>query len=414
MSKSNPRPAMTRPRLLAVIISAVTACTFSVLCSLAAADDDDDPRIRDTLSGNYAQQQFLAGERVEVSNANVADDIFAAGQEVKFDTVSANHVIAAGGSLWLTNLSVDDLILAGWQMDLSGTVKDDVIAAACPVCPVGGTVHLSNSMQVGDQAHLVAREVSVDGKIGGNLYAVAQRVELSGVVGGDAHIEAQHIVLKRDARIDGNLRWAGPSAPEMDEGAVVAGQIVEVEPIIPFEKEGPEHPVWWYVMMGVLALIGVLLAFVLLVAVVQWAVPGLLASAAATARTAMWASLGRGLAVALLGPAVVALLMASVIGIPIGMITSAALFLLFVLGFVAISYCIGLYLRGLRSKNDVISSSGGRILWTVIGMFVMFIVALIPFIGWVVDFLAVIAGVGAVVSEIGPLLRGARTASATR
>jgi hypothetical protein len=118
--------------------------------------------------------------------------------------------------------------------------------------------------------------------------------------------------------------------------------------------------------------------------------------------------------VALLGPAVVALLMASVIGIPIGMITSAALFLLFVLGFVAISYCIGLYLRGLRSKNDVISSSGGRILWTVIGMFVMFIVALIPFIGWVVDFLAVIAGVGAVVSEIGPLLRGARTASATR
>jgi hypothetical protein len=111
---------------------------------------------------------------------------------------------------------------------------------------------------------------------------------------------------------------------------------------------------------------------------------------------------------------VVALLMASVIGIPIGMITSATLFLLFVLGFVAISYCIGLYLRGLRAKRNVISGAAERILWTAIGLFVMFFVALVPFIGWVVDFLAVVAGVGAVVSEIGPLLRGAGTAQAAR
>ena len=127
----------------------------------------------------------------------------------------------------------------------------------------------------------------------------------------------------------------------------------------------------------------------------------------------MWASLGRGLVVALLGPAVVALLMASVIGIPVGMITSAALFLLFVLGFVAISYCIGLYVRR-RSSQNTLSGTGSRILSTALGMIVMFVVALVPFVGWVVDFLAVIAGVGAVVSEIGPLLRGAGTASVTR
>ena len=414
MLNSHQGPPMTRPRSISFVARAAAACALLVLCSPAAADDDDDPRIKDRLSGNYTQEQFLAGEHVEVSNANVADDIFAAGQEVKFDTVSANHVIAAGGTLWLTNVTADNLILAGWQMELSGTVKDDVIAAACPVCPVGGVVRLTNSMQVGDQAHLVGREVRIAGKVGGNLYAVAQRFELSGTVAGDTHAEAKHIILKRGARIDGNLRWAGPNAPELEEGAVVAGKIVEVEPIIPFEKEGPEHPVWWYVVMGIIAVIGILLAFVLLGAVLQWAVPALLANAAATARTTMWASLGRGLAVALLGPAVVALLMASVIGIPIGMITSAALFLLFVLGYVAISYCIGLYLRGRSGQNNVVMGAGSRILTTALGMIVMFVVALVPFVGWVVDFLAVLAGVGAVVSEIGPLLRGAGSATAAR
>ena len=58
--------------------------------------------------------------------------------------------------------------------------------------------------------------------------------------------------------------------------------------------------------------------------------------------------------------------------------------------------------------------TGGRILTTALGMIVMFLVALVPFVGWVVDFLAVIAGVGAVASEVGPLLRGAGTASAAR
>lgn len=405
MFSSDQRPSMTPRRLFTILTCLVGACALALLCPPAVANGDD-PRVKDTLTGDHTGQQFVAGERVTITNANVADDIFAAGKDVKFDTATAKLIVSAGASLWLTNVTAEDLILAGGQIDLSGTVTDDVIAAACPVCPVGGYVRLNDSMQVGDEARLVGREVQVDGKVGGNLFAAGQRVVLSGEVGGNAKFEAEHIVLERGARVEGNLRWAGPNAPELREGAVVVGKIVEVEPIFPFDKKLPEHAGWWYVMMGVAAVLGILLAFVLLGVALQLAAPVLLADAASTARSDMWSSLGRGLVVSLLGPAVVALLMASVVGIPIGLVAGAALLLLFALGYVAVSYCIGLYLRHLSGKSEVVSGTGGRIVLTTVGILVLFVVGLVPFIGWVIDFLAVTAGVGAVARQIGPRMRG--------
>jgi len=369
--------------------------------SLAAADDDDDDWVKDSLSGAHQDQQFVAGERVRVTNADVADDIFAAGQDLKFDTVSAKLIVAAGASLWFRDVTADDLILAGGQMDLAGKVKDDLIAAVCPVCPVGGRLHLTKSIQIGDDARLAGREIIIDGRIGGDLYAAAQHVELSGEVAGNARIEAEHIVLAPGARIGGDLRYSGPEEPELREGAVVAGQIVEVESTIPLTEEVPEHPAWY----GVFAVIGFLMALVLLGAALQLAVPSLLSSAAATVGTGLWASLGRGLVLALLGPAAILLLMVTVVGAPIGLVGMAALFLLYALAFVTITYSVGLYVRRLFGKTDLAAGAGSRILWTAVGILALIIVGIVPFIGWAIGVLAIICGLGAVVSQLGPVFR---------
>jgi cytoskeletal protein CcmA (bactofilin family) len=372
-----------------------------ILSSVAAANDDDEDWLKDSLSGDHENQQFVAGERVEVTNANVADDIFAAGNDLKFDTVSAKLIVAAGASLWFRDVTADDLILAGGQMDLSGEVRDDIVAAVCPVCPVGGRLHLTDSMQIGDDARLVGREIVIDGRVGGDLFAVAQHFELSGNVAGDARIEAENIVLESGSRIDGDLRYAGPAEPEMRDGAIVAGQIIRVESTMPFDQEGPEHPAWY----GVFGVIGFLLALVLLGVALQLAMPGLLSSAAATVGTGLWASLGRGLVLALLGPAAIVALMVTVIGAPIGLVGLATLFLLYVLAFVTITYSVGLYARRLFGKTDLVAGAGSRILWTATGIVVLIIVGLVPFIGWAIGVLAIICGLGAVVSQLGPVFR---------
>ncbi len=416
----------TTPRqqgYLWVAMFLIGALMLAALAGVAGADNDDNDEawVREKLSGSYQEQQFLAGERIDVSNATVSDDIFAAGNDVEFDTVAAQMIVAAGASLRFTDTKAEDLIvaagaslqfedveagemmLAGGELSFAGTVEDDVVAAVCPFCPIHGRLHLKQRAQIGDDARLAGREVIVDGSVGGNLYVAGQRVELSGKVGGNAAIEAEHIVLKSGTRIAGDLRYASPNEVEMRDGATVGGQIIQVEPRIPFEKEAPEHPVW----IAVLAVFGFLLALVVLGAALQLSMPAVLAGSADAVRKGFWISVGRGLALALLGPAAVALLMATVIGFPIGILVIAALVILYAMAFVTISYSIGLYVRRLFSKGDAVTGTGATIGWTSIGIILLVIIGVIPILGWAIGILAIICGLGAVLSQLGPLFRRA-------
>ncbi len=344
MPKSSAEPS-TRRRGIAFLAKAFACICLGVAISnpCIADDDDFDDWVKDSLTGDHQDQQFVAGERVEVTNATVNDDIFAAGGDLEFDTVSAKLIIAAGASLSLRNVTADDLILSGGEMDLSGAVTDDVVAAVCPICPVGGGLHIMRSMQIGDDARLAGREIVIDGRVGGDLYAAGQHVELSGEVTGNARIAAKSIVLESGSRIDGDLRYTAPQPPELRDGAVVSGKIIEVESPISFDEETLEHPVW----IGVFAVLGFLASFILLGVALQLAVPGVLSRSAATVRTGIWASLGRGLVIALLGPAAIIFLMMTIIGAPIGLIGMAALVLLYAMAFATIAFSIGLYVRRL-------------------------------------------------------------------
>ena len=405
MHKLFKSPSTSRRSLSAAVMGLLTVAAL-VAASISVAHADD--KTISTLSGDHQKQQFVTGERVEVTNANIADDIFALGGDVIFETVSAKSVIAAGRSLSLKGITADDLIVGGGRMDVSGDIKDDVIAAVCPFCPVMGRLHLTNDMQIGDDARLAGRDIAVDGRIGGDLYAAAQQFRLSGEVVGNARIEADRIALAPGARIGGDLLYTSQTEPEVADGAVIAGQIRQVESQLPFAEGLPESWIWY----GALAVTGFVLAILLLGAALQLAAPGLLSNAAATLQAKPWSTLGRGLVLALVVPIAVALLMASVIGIPIGMVTAAGFVVLLALAFVAIAYCIGLYVRRLFGLHGIPTGSGSRILWTSLGIFILLIVGLIPFVGWAIGILAMIAGLGAVISQLSPIFRKPDTAPA--
>lgn len=413
-----------RPTYLVVIASIITALVFAMLTSVSAADDEDDDDDdekweRVSLSGTHQDQQFLAGERIDVNNATVADDIFAAGRDLEFDNAAVerivaagatlrfkdvnadNLIIAAGATLRFDDVEVEELIVAGGEVSFSGQVADDIVAATCPFCPIHGRLHLKRRAQIGDDARLAGREVVVDGRVGGNLYAAGQHVELAGQVGGDATLEAERIVLKSDARIAGDLRYASPNELELRDGASIAGEIIQVEPRIPFDREEAEDSVW----IAVLVMLGFFVALIVLGVALQLAIPGILIGSTAAISTGLWACLGRGLVLSLLAPAIAALLMATFIGAPIGILIFAALVLLYAVAFIAISYSVGLYVSRLFGKSEPTTGTGSRILWTSVGILLFVIIGMIPLIGWALAMLAIICGLGAVIGQLGPIFR---------
>ena len=257
---------------------------------------------------------------------------------------------------------------------------------------------------------MLGRDIAIDGRIGGNLNAFADDFRLAGEVVGNAKIHATRIVLAPGARIGGDLLYAGPDKPEVAEGAAVAGMIrqVETDLELPFGKVDVRDWIWYVVW----ALLGIFLAIVLLGAALQLIAPGLLSAAANTVNQQPWGSLGLGLAVAVLVPGMAVLLMVTVVGVPIGIVTIASFVVLLALAFVAIAYCIGLCLRRLLGWTDPSPGYGSRVLWTTAGIVIFAIASLIPFIGWAVGFLAILAGIGGVIQRLRPILGSCETTTA--
>lgn len=163
----------------------------------------------------------------------------------------------------------------------------------------------------------------------------------------------------------------------------------------------PTHWLWY----GVSLLVGLLLSVLLLVAAVQLLMPRLVYGAATSILEKPWHCLGRGIAIALLFPAVIALLMLTVIGIPVGLATMAAYALLLPTAYVAIAYCVGLYVRGWFGKKEQPQGRTAKIMWTLAGIGILALIALVPLLGWALLLLAMIAGLGAVIGQLGPALR---------
>ena len=220
-------------RIAAAVVCAFVTTTVAIV-PVSPVSADAKLQRQSTLTGDHTKQKFLVGERIDVKNANVADDVFAAGQHLEFEASTAKNIIAAGMTLSMNGVNADELILAAGEIKLSGSVKDDIIAATCAFCPMGGRLHLKSDLQVGDDTRLVGREVIVDGRIGGTLKAMAQSFKLTGEVTGDARIEAKDIEFAPGARIGGDLLYASKSKPQIPEG-IVQGEIRQVDAIFPFD-----------------------------------------------------------------------------------------------------------------------------------------------------------------------------------
>jgi cytoskeletal protein CcmA (bactofilin family) len=363
------------------------------------------------VTGDRAQQQFAAAERVRIE-ANVSDDVFAAGREVTVERARAHSLIAAAGRLIVRDSNIRDMFAAGLDVEFRGSIEDDAVVAVCPVCWWGsGRLLVGAEGRIGDDARLAAGTLEIEGSIGGNLHAAARRIVISGSVGGIADLTAKEIVIASGARLGGELIARSPAKPEIASGATISGPMRHIETEV--NLPDPEDVSKAIAVVAVVASVALGLGVLLLGVLGQVAVPGLLYRSAERVRAEVWGSIGRGLAWALLLPAISALLFATLIGIPAAIVLLACFMVLLVLAFVTSGYAIGLWLRHRRPLPQAQPGIGGRIGWTLLGIVILMMAWVIPFLGWIFALLALLAGLGAVAGRISTQARATETAAAS-
>ena len=357
---------MNHPARFAVLI-------VCALATSAAADERAAHRYLQQLGADV----FAAGDNARVSEA-VKGDLIAAGGELRVDAPVSGDLLAAGGSLHLEPTAAQDLYAAGGQVWFDGTLARNARIA-------GGRVSVGPKARINGNASLAGGRIEMLGSVGGYLQTAGGRVLIDGPVGGDVEVATGRLELGPRTRIAGRLRYSSSAPLVQDPAAQVQVGIERLEE--PARRRGGR-----YIAAAAIAFwtLGLMLTAAVLVA----ALPGFSGRVANTARTRFGWSLLAGFVALVVIPAAALGLLMTVIGIPLAMLAVLAYLALLLLGYVTAGIALGdaALMRWLSSRA---ARRGWRAGAASVGVLVIGLLALIPWAGPLVAFLALIAGMGA-------------------
>jgi len=331
---------------------------------------------------------FVAGASPRVAQP-VKGDLIAAGGELRIVAPVTGDLLAAGGTLRIEGTTGQNLYAAGGQVALDGSIARNARVA-------GGSVSFGPQARIAGNASLAGGRIEVLGGIGGYLQVAGGHVLIDGRVDGDVDAAAGELELGPRARIGGKLRYRGGEPLKQDAAAQVQGGVERLEvPLHRKEGRAPRRAVHGFWTLGLMAMAAVLVA----------ALPGVFASVAEAARTRFgWSLLAGFIAFATI-PVGVLVLCATVIGIPLALLALLGYFALLLLGYVAAGIALGdaALKRWLAARA---AHKGWRALFAALGVLAIGILALIPWLGGLIAFLALLAGMGALLlplkSRAGP------------
>jgi cytoskeletal protein CcmA (bactofilin family) len=384
---------LRRTLLQGLAVLALGMLLVGILASNASGQSEAFERENVTLKGSHTDMQFLAGQSVRIT-ANVADDVFVAGRDVTFDSATVKNAVVAGYDVELRGGNVADMIAAAANIKIAGTIEDDLVAAA-------RSIRVSPEGKIGGDARLAAEIIDMEGRIGGNMRAAAARITITGKISGKADFLAERIVIASGAAIAGDLIYRSEAEPEISEGATIGGKVRRIE----IDKSNLSTIGFSILGIGLFITLSWTVAMLLLIIIVQLAFPGFITVAAGQLQANLWSNLGRGIAGFLLASALMGLLFASILGIPLGIALSLAIAVVWLLGLVTVSNCIGLFIRSRGRRSPVNIQLAVRVGWAIAGAIVLGVIALIPFVGGIVTSLAIAAGFGAAAAELWKRLR---------
>lgn len=363
---------------------AVTAALLASAAALAVEFRADEELV---LEGPRDDMVFAAARRVAV-RAQSVDDLFVAGATVAVDGARADRLALIGETLLFQNFEAKDLVAAGRQLELlGGVVTDDVLAA-------GAMVTLGAGAQIRGSAVLSGVDVIVESPVGAELRAAGERVRVNGVVGGDVELAGHRVFIGPNARIGGRLTHRAEMI-EIDPAAQIAGEVVALEPrATDVTERWAGKAIATAIVFGLAFVLGVVALMTLLAALL----PSLMRESAARMGAQPLATLGLGVLIAFAAPAVIALCIATIIGIPIALVLIAVLAALAPIAIAASAYYLGRQASGLAQRGAPPAEPrlGARLGWTALAVLALLIVGALPFVGGLAWMAAYVFGLGAV------------------
>lgn len=369
MRNRSPAAAVICLLVIALVPGAAHAADFR------AAEGQQDVR------GAVDDDVYIAGDEIVVSG-DVTGDVFAAGRRVRLTGSTGQSLFAGAQDISISGRVDHSARLAGQNITVSGTIAQDLLGA-------GQAVIVEAEGRVGRDIWAGGQDVTVDGNVGRDIRGGATSLTISGTVGGNVEVDSDSVTIADGAVITGDLIYTSANEADIDPGAEISGEVVRREPEAKPTDDG--NPLVDTILAFLRGVAGSFVLGLVLLALV----PALLPTLAKTMRTSMAPALGIGLA-GLFAVPVVALI-AFVISLFIGAFGSIPVLILAVFGVLLLlaKAAVGYLIGQIVLRQGGAGSFGDSLKALAVGVTLLTLVELIPFIGGLTGFIVAVLALGA-------------------
>jgi cytoskeletal protein CcmA (bactofilin family) len=368
--------------VLALVALATMMTAVPVLALDARANDSVT-----VASGEKVNEDLYLAGRAVTCNGDINGDVFAAGQTVTVGGAIADGLTAAAQTILVTGNVKHGARLAGSTIDVSSSIGRDVLAG-------GATVTIESTAKVGDDLYIGASRALVDGQVGGGLFAGCEELVIGGTIEGDVKAEVGHLVIQPGAHIEGNLSYTSETEADIPGGTVM-GTVQFTQKVrneVERRPKGLEALGPFLLFAGLTwKILGYLMALVTGIVLIL-ACPRAMAAASDAIRTKTGPVAGWGAIGLFMTPLAAVVVCLTIAGLPLGLITLALWLILVYLAKLPVALVIGNLILG---RSRPLQGRGFMIGSLALGLLLLTLVRLIPFIGFFVWLAIALFGIGA-------------------
>lgn len=333
-----------------------------------------------------------------------------AGQEIKTDLiVSADHTQIDGtvdGDLIVFSRDVEvnghvtgDILGFSEELRMNGTVDGNLRVCAHSLVfngsvaknlsLLGHTLETDEKSNVGGSILLLSHDAQMSGAVKGDILALSDQMQLNAPIGGNVKVRSSALSIGSAAQIAGRTEYTGPRQPNVEAGAKLASPI-EVN----VSKERPEYSTWPYywhqtLRWGAAFLLG-LVMFLL--------APGVFLDAANSANK-VGLSMGIGLLFLVGLPVAAFIACITIVGLGLGIVT----FLIYIVAVYMSQIFVGEWLGEKLLGAGI--GVGPVLARLALGLAILRVVRVIPFLGPLSMWVVIIWGLGAYVLSVHKKMR---------
>jgi cytoskeletal protein CcmA (bactofilin family) len=316
------------------------------------------------IHGTINGDAYLAGGSILI-DGTVNGDIIAAGGQIIIEAKTVNNIRAFGGTIIINSKNIlGNATLGGGQIDISDSavINGSLVAA-------GGNLRIGGP--IGKGAHIAGGQISILNDVNGDVFAGGEKIRLS-----------------QNAKVNGNFTYWSKNKITVADSAQIAGTIVQkTPPDVERVRTGSMVAVSSVRIVKTIIDVVATIVFGLLFI---YLLPNYTSRVLKTVSSKLWKNLGIGFLATVITPILFVILLITIVGIPFSLLLLFSYVILAYFAKIFVSMVIGekvfKYL-GAKKTNSA---------WIlIVGLFVYYLISLIPALGPIFVFLVMLSGIGA-------------------